>query len=251
MALSRFQKIVATGAAAAAIGGTALSASAFASTPGSARPAGRPAATAQHMTTAQHKTTAQHMTTAQHTTAVRQSPDARRAAADADAPISRVVGHGGVDGLAWSVTLEFYPTLPAGFPTGAKRMGAPMTEATGLLCQRMVIGGVRIDHQGGPWSDCGPVQGAHDPSASGEEGLWGLHDKGTSGSRLMVGNTAANVAYSVLTFADGTRATGRAATVPHTSYRAWAVAIPDGETIATVDTFDARHHRLSHETDWR
>jgi hypothetical protein len=40
-------------------------------------------------------------------------------------------------------------------------------------------------------------------------------------------------------------------TVPHTSYRAWAVAIPDGKTIATVDTYDANHHLLSSEDYWR
>jgi hypothetical protein len=242
VALSRFQKIAATGAAAAAIGGTAFSASAFASAPGSAGSTGaaaRPAAVA-----------------AGHPAAVARTVKAAAHAA-ADVPVRRVVGHGRVDGQAWSVTLEYYRSLPAGFPAAAKALpgavkGAPATTpATGLLCQRMVIGGVLIDHQGGPWADCRPVEGAHDPGAAGSEGLWGSQDKGTSGTRLMVGDTDATVAYGVLTFSDGSRATGHAVTVPHTSYRAWAVAIPDGKTIATVDTYDANHHLLSSEDYWR
>jgi alpha-D-ribose 1-methylphosphonate 5-triphosphate synthase subunit PhnG len=160
-------------------------------------------------------------------------------------PLTAVTGHGTVDGTPWSVTLEFYPDAPAGALGPDPVAGAP------LLCRRMVIGGIRIDHQGGPWTDCAPVLGTGDPAQVGETGLWGLHGKGTTGSRLMVGNTDATVAYAVVALTDGTQLTGRVVTLPHTAYRSWAVAVPDGRTIAWVDSYDADHRRLSHETQWR
>jgi hypothetical protein len=144
------------------------------------------------------------------------------------------------------------PTLPKGFSVGSLPQGVkPQPKPASLLCQRMVVGGVRIDHQGGAWADCQPLTGAHDPQGSGGEGLWGLHDKGTTGSRLFVANSEANVASGVVTLTDGTRLKARTVAVPHTGYRAWAVAIPDGRTIATIDQYDARHQRVSHETEWR
>jgi hypothetical protein len=121
---------------------------------------------------------------------------------------------------------------------------------TSLLCQGMVVGGVRIDHQGGPWTDCRPLTGAHDSSEAGEAGLWGLQDKGADGPRLFVANTAADVAYGTVTLTDGQTLTGDSVPVPGTGYQAWAVAIPAGRAIASVDMYDARHHRLSHDTEW-
>jgi hypothetical protein len=160
------------------------------------------------------------------------SPPVHLTAPPVAGPVRAQVGRGTVDGTSWSVTLEYYPTRF-------------------LLCQRMVVGGVRIDHQGGPWTDCRPLTGAHDPHGTGEEGLWGPHDKGTTGSRLFVADPEANVASGVVTLTDGTRLKAHTVTVPHTSYRAWAVAIPDARTIATIDQYDTGHHRVSHETDWR
>jgi hypothetical protein len=168
-------------------------------------------------------------------------------------PVTAVVGHGTVDGVPWSVTLEYHPTLPEGFDLGSPPSGVTQpADRTSVLCQRMVIGGVRVDHQGGPWSDCRAVAGAHDLSAGGETGLWGLYDKGSTGSRLVVGNPDdAPVTHAAVTLSDGERLTASTVVVPGTGYRAWAVAVPEGRTIASIDEFDAAEHRLSHDTDFR
>ncbi|MFC4031343.1 hypothetical protein ACFO3J_07620 [Streptomyces polygonati] len=234
MALSRIKKLAATGTVVAATAGIVFGASAAASTPGDARrpaaPASAPAAPATR-------------------------PPAHRTAGAAPAAphkVSRLIAHGRVDGQPWSVTLEFYPTWPEGFSVGPLPPGLPQQPVGGsLLCQRMFIGGVRIDHQGGPWSDCQPVDGTQDPSASGSMGLWGSQDKGTSGTRLFVSDSGAEVAYGVMTFADGRKTTAPVRTVPGTGYHAWAVAIRDGRTIAVVDEYDAHHHLVSHSTEWR
>ncbi|MFJ5897458.1 hypothetical protein ACIQFZ_18670 [Streptomyces sp. NPDC093064] len=78
-----------------------------------------------------------------------------------------------------------------------------------------------------------------------------MHDKGLSGSRLMVSNPEANVAYGVVSLSDGTQVKATTVTVPGTTYRAWAAPIPNGRTITTVDQYDTHHHRLSHDTYWR
>ncbi|WUH89403.1 hypothetical protein OG900_04070 [Streptomyces sp. NBC_00433] len=241
MAVSFIRKVGVAGAAVAAVGGISFGASAFATGPGSAG----------------HHTAAPAAAPRGHKAA---APVAHEAAAKPAAPkvVRQLIGKGEVHGTAWSVTLEFHPTLPEGYdipsfpPSGVKDApSTPAKKVTALVCQRMVIDGVRVDHQGGPWADCQPVDGAHDPGRSGEAGLWGLHDKGTSGFRLFVANPESQVAYGVVILADGTRLTARTVTVPGTAYRAWAVAIPQGRTIASVDQYDARDHRISHETEWR
>ncbi|MFI1764016.1 hypothetical protein ACH41H_18470 [Streptomyces sp. NPDC020800] len=163
--------------------------------------------------------------------------------------VTQVIGRGRVDGHRWSVALEFHRTLPKGYtlPTLPDGTTAP---GRSLLCQRMYIGGVRIDHQGGPWADCQPVTGTHDPHASGEMGLWGLHDKGLNGTRLMVSNPEPDVAYGVVSLSDGTQVKAATVTVPGTTYRAWAAPVPDGRTITSVDQYDTHHNRLTHDTNW-
>lgn len=258
MASSRMKKITVAGAAIAAVGGLTFTASANAAGRdahgGSAGPASsvsaavRPAA-ASHAAGAAR--TAHNLAAAK---AARAAQAARRTAhaaprADSDAKVVQPIAHGVVDGVNWSVTLEYYPTLPAGF--GWKPIpGIDQPEPKALLCQRMVIDGVLIDHQGGPWADCQPLSGPHDPQGSGDEGLWGFQDKGTSGTRLFVSNPEATVASGVVTLTDGTRLEAPAVSVRGTSYRAWAVAVPDGHTIASVDQYDAHHHLVSHETEW-
>lgn len=149
-----------------------------------------------------------------------------------DSLVTARIAHGMVDGTAWSVTLEYRPELH-------------------LLCQRMLIGTERVDSSGGPWSDCQTVHGAYDPATSGEEGLWGLSGKGTEGLRLFVANCTPDVASGAVTLTDGTRLTARTVTMPGTGFRAWAVAIPDHRTIASVDQYDAGQLPVSHDTQWR
>ncbi|MFE0627780.1 hypothetical protein ACFW3D_12495 [Streptomyces sp. NPDC058864] len=178
------------------------------------------------------------------------SPASAPTATATAGPVTVPVGGGTTGGVPWSVALEFHRTLPEGYDLPTAPDGTPAS-GTALLCQRMYIGGIRIDHQGGRWSDCQPVTGPHDPAGSGSMGLWGLQDKGTTGSRLIVSNPEADVAYGIVSLTDGTRLKASTVTVPGTGYRAWAVAIPDGRTIAAVDQYDSRHHRLTHDTQWR
>ncbi|MFH8769050.1 hypothetical protein [Streptomyces sp. NPDC017958] len=179
----------------------------------------------------------------------RPSPPASSSFTPTPGPVGVRVAEGTTGGHRWSVALEFHRTLPKGYtlPTLPDGSTAP---GTSLLCQRMYIGGVRIDHQGGRWADCQPVTGTQDPRASGEMGLWGLHDKGLSGSRLMVSNPEADVAYGVVSLSDGTQVKATTVAVPGTTYRAWAAPIPDGRTITAVDQYDTHHNRLTHDTNW-
>jgi hypothetical protein len=230
MALSIARKAVVAAVAVAAIGGVSLGSSAVAapSTPAPSAPASGTSATAPATVVAK-----------------------RAAALRKQAPrvVTQAIGNGRVDGLRWSVALEFYPTLPKGYTPPALKGSS--VSATSLLCQRMYIGGVRIDHQGGRWSDCQAVNGANDAQGSGSMGLWGLQDKGTSGTRLMVSDPAAEVAYGVLTFSDGSSVKAATVGVPGTGYRAWAAPIADGKTIAVVDQYDGQDHQLTHDTFWR
>jgi hypothetical protein len=187
--------------------------------------------------------------------AVHPAPAARaahpaEAARPAAAPASRrvrtlPVSHGVVDGTAWSVSLEYYAYVPAGYDADPDRT------ITGVVCQRMYIGGVRVDHQGGPWSDCWGVTGPGDTYGNGSTGLWGFQDKGLSGSRLFVGIPNPGAARVEVTLDDGTVLRDRVTTLAHTVFGGWAVAIPDGRVIESLDTYDAAGVLISHDTDWR
>ncbi|WP_236052911.1 MULTISPECIES: hypothetical protein [Streptomyces] len=227
MALSFARKAAIATAAVAALGGISFGASASEAAAG---PAARPASAPAPVSVVAKRSASTHQKVPQ--------------------VVRQVIGKGRVDGHRWSVALEFHRTLPKGYtlPTYPDGTTAP---GTSLLCQRMYIGGVRIDHQGGPWADCQPVTGTHDPQASGGLGLWGLHDKGLSGSRLMVSNPEADVAYGIVSLSDGTQAKATTVTVPGTTYRAWAAPVPNGRTITSVDQYDAHDQRLSHDTGWR
>ena len=205
---------------------------------GSGRDTAAPAATA----------TAQRTGT---TTAPATPTESAKSTAPADtAPVTTEVRSGRTDGTDWSVTLIFYPKRPAGFPTGPLPGGITLPPKSAAICAHVVIGGVRVDHQGGRWSDCDGVDGAADPNEGDFfEGPWGLHDKGLSGTRVFVCSLQA-AASGTVTLTDGTKVTGHSVRVPGTAYRAWAAPIPGGATIATVDSFDARGHRIAHETNW-
>ncbi|WCN05245.1 hypothetical protein [Streptomyces sp. M92] len=175
---------------------------------------------------------------------------ARHAQDEDQRTVARTVGSGSVDGKEWSVTLQFYPTVPEDFPT-AERTSGPgdsRPENPSLLCQRVFIGGVQVDHQAGPWAGCSVVDGRDDFVQG--AGLHGLTDKGTAGTRIFVGNPASGTATARLTLDDGTVRTAEVVTLAGTSYRAFALPIAEGETIASVDTFDGQGNRLTHETYW-
>ncbi|WP_153182736.1 hypothetical protein [Streptomyces sp. E2N166] len=185
-------------------------------------------------------------------------PDASKAAER-----SRVIRSGSIDGKKWSVTLTFYPEVPDDFPSSDTNVGAegdrdadggsgsgrgPRPEELSLLCQRVFIGGVQVDHQAGHWAGCSVVDGDDDFVQG--AGLRSLSDKGASGTRIFVGNPASGTATARLTLDNGSVRTARVVTLPGTSYRAFALPIADGETIASVDTFDGQGDRLTHETYW-
>ncbi|WP_217250699.1 hypothetical protein [Streptomyces sp. AC602_WCS936] len=175
---------------------------------------------------------------------------ARHAQGEEQRTVARTVGAGIIDGEEWSVTLQFYPAVPEGFPTVDRTsgFGDSRPENPSLLCQRVFIGGVQVDHQAGPWAGCAVVDGRDDFVQG--AGLHGLTDKGTSGTRIFVGNPASGTATARLTLDGGTVRTAGVVTLPGTSYRAFALPIADGETIASVDTFDGQGNRLTHETYW-
>ncbi|AQS69003.1 hypothetical protein [Streptomyces pactum] len=164
--------------------------------------------------------------------------------------VTRSAGSGIIDGKEWSVTLQFYPEVPEGFPSDdwTSGFGGSRPVDPSLLCQRVFIGGVQVDHQAGPWAGCAVVDGRDDFVEG--AGLHGLSGKGTSGTRIFVGNPAPGTATARLTLDGGTVRTAEVVTLPGTSYRAFALPVADGETIASVDTFDGQGNRLTHETYW-
>ncbi|OKI86383.1 hypothetical protein [Streptomyces sp. CB02414] len=175
---------------------------------------------------------------------------ARHAQGEEQRTVARTVGSGSIDGKEWSVTLQFYPAVPEDFPAVDRTsgFGDSRPENPSLLCQRVFIGGVQVDHQAGPWAGCSVVDGRDDFVEG--AGLHGLTGKGTSGTRIFVGNPSSGTATARLTLDGGTVRTAEVVTLPGTSYRAFALPIADGETIASVDTFDGQGNRLTHETYW-
>ncbi|WP_121750999.1 hypothetical protein [Streptomyces sp. E2N166] len=186
---------------------------------------------------------------ARSATQAKQHPT-RHAQGEERRTVTRAVGSGIIDGKEWSVTLQFYPTVPENFPTVDRTsgFGDSQPDNPSLLCQRVFIGGVQVDHQAGPWAGCAVVDGRDDFVEG--AGLHGLTGKGTSGTRIFVGNPASGTATARLTLDGGTVRTAEVVTLPGTSYRAFALPITEGETIASVDTFDGQGDRLTHETYW-
>ncbi|WP_042372898.1 hypothetical protein [Streptacidiphilus neutrinimicus] len=224
---TRWKVLAGAGVAAAAATGIALSGVASASAATGATVAAARPRTASSVTTAH--------------------PAAAAAAARSDVS-SALVGQGRMGQVAWKVELEYYRRLPAGYKIPTPPPGFPAPAYTGLLCQRMYLGGVRVDHQGGTWSDCQGVTGP--TQATGSEGLWGLTGKGTSGYRLFVGQDAPPVAYAVLTFTNGRTYRANSVHLRGTGFDAFAIPISKGQYIRSVDTFTAGGKRLSHETYW-
>ena len=235
MPLTRFKALAAAVTTTAAIAGVALGGIAFASTTRATRGAGP--APARTSTAEQAK--------AQVTPSPSPSPSA---AADRHRSVTTLIGHGRVDGLTWSVSLQYDDYLPRGFAADEPPVGG-QPDFNGLLCQRMYLGGVQLDGKGGPWADCSPVTGPN--QVLGDEGLWGLTGKGTSGDRLFIAQNSGSTAYAVLTFTNGRQYRAVSVRVPGTVFSAFAIPIGKGQYIRTVDTYSARHHLLSHQTEWR
>ncbi|MFE0795305.1 hypothetical protein [Streptomyces mutabilis] len=64
------------------------------------------------------------------------------------------------------------------------------------------------------------------------------------------GGRAAGANGARLTLDGGPVRTAQVVTLPGTSYRAFALPVSEGETIASVDTFDGQGNRLTHEAYW-
>ncbi|WP_037606414.1 hypothetical protein [Streptacidiphilus rugosus] len=229
MSTTRIKAVAAVATVAAAVAGVALSGIASA------------APTPHHAPAAAHDAAVRNTA---RSTAVQSAADS---AATSGAERVRL-GEGRVGGVAWSVALEYYRTLPKGYTVPTFPPGVKTPTFTGLLCERMYLGGVRIDHQGGPWADCSPVTGPR--QALGDEGLFGFTAKGTSGTRLFVAENSDSTAYAVVTFTNGRTYRASSAHVPGTGFSGYAVPIGKGQYIRSVDTFDAHGHRLTHQTDW-
>lgn len=160
-------------------------------------------------------------------------------------PTSVVAGSGTLDGKRWSVALEYHAKLPSDFETRGK-MGAS-APGMGLLCTRVTIGGIRVDHQGGPWADCSLT--SRSGSSDGGAGLFSLTGKGLTGSRVLVGTPGRNVTRVVVTFTDGDQLQASVKSLIGTQYRAYAVPVASGRTISTVDEYNAANQRVGHETE--
>ncbi|MCX2185681.1 hypothetical protein KV205_34990 [Streptomyces sp. SKN60] len=118
------------------------------------------------------------------------------------------------------MVLEFYPVLPADCVAPPKEGFGQETSGKSRLCQRTVIGGVRVDDQGGPWLGCQAVAGAHDARVAGGAGYEALRDTGLSGVRVFVGIPGAGI------------------------------PVGEGQMITSVDQCNADNQRLSNDTYW-
>ncbi|KRV48644.1 hypothetical protein AQ490_24220 [Wenjunlia vitaminophila] len=172
--------------------------------------------------------------------------------ASVPAKVTERVGGGTAGGTTWSVTLELYREIPDDYPGDDPRFPPPSGTSpepgTSLLCQRTVIGGVRVDHQGGPWSGCAVVEGAH--GFNEQAGLFGHTDKAVRGFRVLVVQPGAEVTRAVLTLDGGGTRTAGVTSLPGTTYRAYAIPLLPGETVAAVDEYDRADRRVSHQTQW-
>jgi hypothetical protein len=172
-----------------------------------------------------------------------------------------VVGEGRVDGQAWKVTLTYYPTFPKGFtpppqtPPPGWPKNLPWHPHTGhsLICLNVSLGGQSLS--GGPLDSCDIVNGPYDLNDGGQGALWGTHDKGTTGTHLLIvrltNTTGPTTTHAVATYRNGHHLTVPAIPLPGTEDRAYAIPVPAANPLATVDEYDAHYHLTSHTTQWR
>ncbi|MER7772899.1 hypothetical protein [Kitasatospora sp. NPDC096140] len=146
--------------------------------------------------------------------------------------LSQTVGSGVVDGATWSVTLTYYPTVPADYAPGEKT-------PAGLVCLRTVFDG-RADS---PYGACAGVKGPTDQSPRGMYGERTL----PNGARLFLAQPAAAVVGATMTFGNAAPTTVTAATVPGTDFTAYAVPVPAASHMSALDEYDAQHKAVGHQ----
>jgi hypothetical protein len=157
----------------------------------------------------------------------------------APAAVSAPIGSGTVAGVPWSVTLVYYPRLPAGY---VRPDGLGTTVYRSLLCKRTVVAGIRVDRQGGQWADCYLLTGPDDPDDG--SALFTASTPGQHDTRVFIGHPVAGTTHAVVTLHDGHRSAARVVDVPGTAQRAYAVALAAGSSIAYTQEYDASGHLL-------
>ncbi|WP_371500048.1 hypothetical protein OG871_26785 [Kitasatospora sp. NBC_00374] len=195
MTQARTKKLIAAAAAAAALAGLALSTSASADS--------TPAATADPL-----------------------------ASGPVAGQLSQTVGSGVLDGAAWSVTLTYYPTVPADYAPGEKTAGS-------LVCLRTTFN----DRVTNPYGDCAGVKSPTDTSP---RGMYGQHNL-PNGASLFLAQPAADVASATMTFSNTTPTTATTATIPGTAFTAYAIPVPATSHQTTLDEYDTQHHTVGHQ----
>lgn len=153
-------------------------------------------------------------------------------------PLSARIGSGTVDGLRWSVTFEYYAKAPEGYQPHA---GVP--PHTPVLCERMYVGGVRVDRAGGDWSDCDYTAGEN-PASVGAYGSFLADGPHQNGYLVFLGKPVAGTTHTVVVLSDGRHLTARAVAVPGIGVRRYAFAYGPGESVVSRTDYDAANTPL-------
>jgi hypothetical protein len=146
--------------------------------------------------------------------------------------LSRIVGSGELGGSTWSVTLTYYPTVPADYAPGERTAGR-------LVCLRTTVDGTASSRYG----DCAGVKNPTDPAP---RGMYGEHTL-PNGAALFIAQPPANVASATMTFTDAAPTTVTTATIPGTAFSAYAVPVPATSHMHALDEYDSSHHPVGHQ----
>ncbi|WP_371500045.1 hypothetical protein OG871_26775 [Kitasatospora sp. NBC_00374] len=146
--------------------------------------------------------------------------------------LSQTVGSGVLDGAAWSVTLTYYPTVPADYAPGEKTAGS-------LVCLRTTFN----DRVTNPYGDCAGVK---NPTDTSPRGMYGQHNL-PNGASLFLAQPAADVASATMTFSNTTPTTATTATIPGTAFTAYAIPVPATSHQTTLDEYDTQHRTVGHQ----
>ncbi|MFJ1707046.1 hypothetical protein [Kitasatospora sp. NPDC088346] len=146
--------------------------------------------------------------------------------------LSQVVGSGVLDGADWSVTLTYYPVVPADYAPGERTAGS-------LVCLRTAFEG-RVTS---PYGDCAGVKG---PTDTGPIGMYGQHTL-PNGADLFVAQPAANVATATMSFGNAAPTTATTVTIPGTAFTAYVIPVPAASHQSALDEYDTEHHPVGHQ----